>query len=136
MHEWALAESILVTVLEESKKQKLKIIKEIKVAIGELQQIENDIFVFALNEIKKQEEKLKNVEILIETEKSVLKCKNCNNVWDFTNLKENLNKDESEAIHFIPEITFVHTRCPKCGSPDFEIKTGRGVSITSIKGEK
>jgi len=46
------------------------------------------------------------------------------------------NEDESEAIHFIPEVAFVHARCPKCGSPDFEIMTGRGVSITLIKGEK
>ena len=47
-----------------------------------------------------------------------------------------LSEDESEAIRFIPEVTFVHTRCPKCGSPDFEITTGRGVSIAQIKGEK
>ena len=73
---------------------------------------------------------------MIKTEKSVLKCKNCENIWKFADFKEKLNKDESETIHFIPEITFVHTRCPKCGSPDFEIKTGRGVSITSIIGEK
>jgi len=51
-------------------------------------------------------------------------------------MKKKLNEDESEAIHFIPEVAFVHARCPKCGSPDFEIMTGRGVSITSIKGEK
>ena len=51
-------------------------------------------------------------------------------------MKKKLNEDESEAIHFIPEVAFVHTRCPKCGSPDFEIQKGRGVSITQIKGEK
>ena len=50
--------------------------------------------------------------------------------------KKKLNEDESEAIHFIPEVFLVHTRCPKCGSPDFEITTGRGVSIASIKGER
>lgn len=137
MHEWALAESILTAALEAAEKEKLKKITEIKISIGELQQMEQDIFEFSINEIIKiQDEKLKDVKIKIETEKSTLKCKNCENTWKFTDMKKKLNEAESEAIHFIPEVAFVHTRCPKCGSPDFEITTGRGVSITSIKGEK
>ena len=137
MHEWALADSILTAAIEAAEKEKLKKITEIKINIGELQQIEQDIFEFSLNEIiKTQGEKLKGVKIKIETEKSTLKCKNCENIWKFSDMKKKLKEDESEAIHFIPEVAFVHTRCPKCGSPDFEITTGRGVSITSIKGEK
>lgn len=137
MHEWALAESILVAAVEAAEKEKLQKITEIKIGMGELQQIERDIFEFALNEIiKLHEDKLKNVKIKIETEKSNLKCKNCENTWKFSDMKKKLGDDESEAIHFIPEVAFVHTRCPKCGSPDFEITSGRGVSITQIKGEK
>jgi hydrogenase nickel incorporation protein HypA/HybF len=137
MHEWALAESILAAAVEAAEKEKLQKITEIKIGMGELQQIERDIFEFALNEIiKLHEDKLKNVKIKIETEKSNLKCKNCENTWKFSDMKKKLGDDESEAIHFIPEVAFVHTRCPKCGSPDFEITSGRGVSITQIKGEK
>ena len=136
MHEWALAESVLTAAIEAAEKEKLKKITDIKIAIGELQQIEEDIFKFALDEITKNEEKLKNVKITIKTEKSTLKCKNCENTWTFSDMKKKLNKDESEAIHFIPEVAFVHTRCPKCKSPDFEIIAGRGVSITQIKGKK
>jgi len=137
MHEWALAESILSAAVEAAEKEKLKTITEIKISIGELQQIEQDIFEFALQEIiKSQDNKLKNVKISIETEQSTLKCKNCEHTWNFSDMKKKLNEDESEAIHFIPEVAFVHTRCPKCGSPDFEITKGRGVSITSIKGER
>ena len=137
MHEWALAESILSAAVEAAEKEKLKTITEIKISIGELQQIEQDIFEFALNEIiKSQSNKLKNVKISIETEQSTLKCKNCEHTWNFSDMKKKLNEDESEAIHFIPEVAFVHTRCPKCGSPDFEITKGRGVSITSIKGKR
>lgn len=137
MHEWALAESILTAALEVAEKEKLRKIKEIKVSIGELQQIEQDIFEFALDGIiKDQGGKLKDVKITIEAEKSTLKCKSCEQTWKFSDMKKKLNEDESEAIHFIPEVAFVHTRCPKCGSPDFEITKGRGVSITSITGEK
>ena len=137
MHEWALAESVLTAALEAANKEKLKKITEIDIAIGELQQIEEDIFDFALSQIiKEQDKKLKDVKIKITTEKSILKCKNCENTWTFDDMKKNLSKDESESIHFIPEVAFVHARCPKCGSPEFEIMTGRGVLISSIKGEK
>ena len=137
MHEWALAESILTAAVEASEKEKLKKITEINIGVGELQQIELDIFEFALGEIIKDHgEKLKNVKIRIKSEKSNLICNNCQHEWGFSDMKKKLDEDESEAIHFIPEVAFVHSRCPKCGSPDFEIKDGRGVSILSIKGAK
>jgi len=137
MHEWALAESVLFAAVEAADKEKMKKITEINISMGELQQIEKDIFQFALDQIiKEQGEKLKNVKINIKDEKSTLKCKNCEHSWPFSDMKKKLNEDESESIHFVPEVAFVHTRCPKCGSPDFEITSGRGVSITLIKGEK
>jgi hydrogenase nickel incorporation protein HypA/HybF len=137
MHEWALAESILATAVNAADKEKIKRIKEIVIGLGELQQVEQDIFEFALGElIKDQGKKLKDVKIKIKSEKSNFICNNCQNHWTFDDLKKGINEDESEAIHFIPEVALVHSRCPKCGSPDFEITKGRGVSILSIKGEK
>ena len=137
MHEWALAESIILTVLNESKKKKLKEINEINISIGELQQIEIDIFDFAIKEIiKNYNNKLTNVKINIEIDESTLKCKICKNIWKFSDISNDLNNEESEAIHFIPEVAFVHSRCTRCKSPDFEIISGRGVSITSIKGKR
>jgi len=137
MHEWALAESLLVAAVEAADKEKIKKITEIKIAIGELQQIELDVFEFAIKEIlKTQDEILKKAKISIITIDSKLKCRNCEHTWKFSDMKKKISEDEGEAIHFIPEVTFVHTRCPKCSSPDFEITTGRGVSITSITGEK
>jgi len=137
MHEWALAESIITAAVEAAEKEKLEEITEIIIQIGELQQIEQDIFDFALKEIMKtQGANLKNTKIKIETEKSMLKCNNCEHEWSFSDVKKKLSEDEAEAVHFVPEVAFVHTRCPKCGSPDFEITCGRGVSIKSIKGKR
>jgi len=137
MHEWALAESIITTALDVATKEKLKKITEINIQIGELQQIEQDIFEFAIKEIiKSYKNKLENVKIRIETDESKLKCVSCGHEWKFGDMKKKLTEDESEAIHFIPEVALVHARCAKCGSPDFEIITGRGVSISSIKGER
>ena len=135
MHEWALAESILVAATEAAEKEKIKKISEITIGMGELQQIEQDVFEFALNEIIKDQPTLKDLNIKIKTLKSKLKCKNCENTWSFLDMKKKLTDDEGEAIHFLPEVAFVHSRCPKCSSPDFEITEGRGVSIIQIKGE-
>ncbi len=135
MHEWALAESILSAAQETAEKEHFKTICEITIRLGELQQIEHDIFEFALKELAKTEgKKLKHVKFHIEQEKSMLRCTRCEHTWSFDEMKNTLGIDEAEAIHFIPEIAFVHARCPKCASPDFDIVKGRGVSISSIKG--
>jgi hydrogenase nickel incorporation protein HypA/HybF len=135
MHEWALAESIVMTAVEAAQKEKLKSITEVIVHIGELQQIEKEIFLFALGEIaKSQKPKIKNNAFQLKTEKSTLTCKTCGHTWKYSDVKKKLKETESESIHFIPEVVFVHTRCPHCGSPDFEITKGRGVVLSSIKG--
>jgi hydrogenase nickel incorporation protein HypA/HybF len=135
MHEWALAESIVLAAVEAAQKEKLKTITEVVVHIGELQQIEKEIFLFALGELAKQQKpKIKNDAFHLKTEKSTLTCKSCGHCWKYSDMKKKLNETESESIHFIPEVVFVHARCPSCGSPDFEITKGRGVMLTSIKG--
>ena len=53
MHEWALAEAVIATVIEYSRKEGLEEVTKIKIKIGELQQIETEIFEFALNELTK-----------------------------------------------------------------------------------
>lgn len=137
MHEWALAESVIKSSIAAAEKEKLKKITEINVRLGALQQIADDIFKFALDElVETYSDKFQDVTINIETEETKLQCKQCEHTWQFTDMKDKLSADEAEAIHFIPEVAFVHTRCPKCGSPDFRIVKGRGVSVSSIKGVK
>jgi hydrogenase nickel incorporation protein HypA/HybF len=137
MHEWALAESIITAAVQAGEKENLKTITEITVHLGELQQIERDIFSFALKEIAKlQSPRLKNVKFHLKTEKSTLSCKTCGHTWKYSDMKKKLDGKEAESIHFIPEIVFVHARCPQCGSPDFEITKGRGVALTSLKGKR
>jgi len=135
MHEWALAESIVMAAVETAQKENLKTITEVTVHIGELQQIEREIFLFALNELaKSQKPKIKNDAFHLKIEKGTLTCKTCGHCWKYSDMKKKLNETESESIHFIPEVVFVHARCPSCGSPDFEITKGRGVMLSSIKG--
>lgn len=137
MHEWALAESVVKTAIEAAKKENLSEITEINIQLGKLQQINEEIFKKAVDDIATMDNnKFKDVNINIKTKESQLRCNRCGHIWSFRDMKDKLSTTDSEAIHFIPEVATVHTRCPNCNSPDFEIKEGRGLSITSIKGEK
>jgi hydrogenase nickel incorporation protein HypA/HybF len=133
MHEWALAEAVIATAIEESRKEGVKEITEIKLKIGELQQMEIDIFQFALDELAKEhDELLTNVKIEMETEPAIFRCRVCGEEWNFR--ETGLSENEGEAVHFAPEVSHAYVRCPSCKSPDFEVIQGRGVLIKSIKG--
>lgn len=132
MHEWALAEAVVSTILKIAGEEGLEDITEVKIKIGELQQIDQEIFEFALSQL--QSSLLKKAKFSFETVKAELKCKVCGHQWSFST--EDLREDVSEAIHFIPEIAHTYLKCPKCDSPDFEISVGRGVWLDSIKGVK
>jgi len=132
MHEWALAEAVISTTLKIAEEKELKEVIELKIKIGELQQIDQEIFEFALSQLRSP--MLKNAKFSLETVKAELKCRVCNHKWKFST--KNMDHDVSEFIHFVPEIAHTYLKCPKCGSPDFEILTGRGVWLDSIKGVK
>ncbi|MCS7367579.1 MAG: hydrogenase nickel incorporation protein HypA [archaeon YNP-WB-062] len=131
MHEWALAEAVIMSTLRIAKERGLREIREVVIKVGELQQIDVEIFKFALSELKK-ENNMENVEFKIEIDEAEMMCRKCGYKWKFRS--EGLSEDVKEAIHFIPEVAHTFMRCPKCGSPDFEVISGRGVWIESISG--
>ena len=132
MHEWALAEAVITAASEIAKKEELKRVTEVTVKVGELQQIELDILKFALSQLKPAN--FKNTMFRISRAKTTLKCRACGHMWLFK--KRELDADTAEAIHFVPEVAHTYIKCPKCGSPDFEIAEGRGVWLENIKGAR
>ena len=130
MHEWALAEAVVTAAQQIAEKEKLKEIREVNIKIGELQQVERDIFRFALSQLKSAI--FENAKFHISTAKTTLKCRVCGNKWLFS--KSKLDEDIAEAIHFVPEVAHSYIKCSKCGSPDFEISEGRGVWLENITG--
>ncbi|MEN2984131.1 MAG: hydrogenase nickel incorporation protein HypA [Dictyoglomaceae bacterium] len=131
MHEWALAEAIVNTAIKEAQNKNLRKVKFLSIRIGEIQQIDLEIFKFAIKELSK-DTILKDAEIRYENYPAILLCNVCKNEWSYMESFEKLNDEEKEAIHFIPETIHVYIYCPKCGSVDFEIKEGRGVWIEEI----
>ena len=115
-----------------AEKEKLKKITEVIIKVGELQQVEEDIILFAFNQLRT--DLFKSTKLCMFKGKTKLKCHFCDNAWNF--IKENLDETTAESIHFVPEVAHAYIKCPKCGSPDFEIVEGRGIWIENIKGVK
>ncbi len=135
MHEWALAEAVVMTAKKAAHEKKLRRVTEITVKLGELQQIEREIFAFALEQILSQEDPLmREAQIVFEIEHAQLCCRGCSFEWAFEG--KHVSPEIAEAIHFLPEIAHAYIRCPRCHSPDFEIMKGRGVWLASLRGEE
>ncbi|MGB9714069.1 MAG: hydrogenase nickel incorporation protein HypA [Candidatus Bathyarchaeales archaeon] len=132
MHEWALAEAVIAAASQIAEEEGLREVTEVKLKVGELQNLELDLLDFAFSQLKP--EKFKNAKLSVEMEKAEFKCRVCGNTWFFK--RNELDSSTSEAIHFLPETAHTYIKCPKCGSPDFEILHGRGVLLESIRGVK
>jgi hydrogenase nickel incorporation protein HypA/HybF len=130
MHEWALAEAVIAAASQIAKKEGLKEVTGVTIKLGELQQVERDILSFALSQLKPAS--FKGAKFRIIRAKTELKCRVCGHAWLFK--KQELDESAAEAIHFVPEVAHTYIKCPKCGSPDFEITEGRGVWLENIKG--
>jgi hydrogenase nickel incorporation protein HypA/HybF len=133
MHEWALAEGILASARQIAEQEHLQSVSEVTIRVGALQQVEPPILRFALKQLS-QGGLFGGTKFRILKAKSTLKCRVCGTTWEYNPKK--IDKATAEAIHFVPEVAHSYIKCPKCGSPDFEIASGRGVWLEDIKGVK
>ncbi len=131
MHEWALGEGIISTAIEYGKQNNAKEIVKIVVVLGELQDIEQEILEFAMQQLKK-DTIAENAEIVFEEEKAKFRCRNCGYEWNMKETERELTDDIREDIHFVPEVVHSFLSCPNCGSRDFEVVKGRGVYIKEM----
>lgn len=132
VHEWSLAEAVISTILNVAKEKGAKKIAKAEIKIGTLQQIEVDVLTFAFRELVKHTP-LEKTEIKLKSEEAHFKCRACGFEWNFNDAIGKLGREESEAIHFVPDLVHAFIRCPRCGSPDFEVVGGRGIWVEYIK---
>jgi hydrogenase nickel incorporation protein HypA/HybF len=135
MHEWAIAEGVAETALEVAQKEGLDQVTRVEVRIGELQQIKKEVFQFALDEIvPKMTPALKDTVFELIIDPAILKCRACDAEISYRKAAAGLGFDESESIHFVPELAHAWFRCDACSSQDFEVVGGRGVSLAAVEG--
>lgn len=130
MHEWALAEAVTLALYNYVKQSGARRIKRLVLGLGELQSIDREILEFALSEtLKLYGLEVKEYELV--TEEASFECRSCGFRWRLADL--GLPDETREAIHFLPEAVYSYVRCPRCGSPDFSILGGRGLSILGVE---
>ena len=129
MHEWALADSIVRTVIQYANG---KNVGKIIIVLGELQSIDSEIVSFAIKELSRGTV-VEGSSIEFIKEKAVFKCRNCGYLWRLQDIKKEINDKIKENIHFIPEVAHAFLSCPRCGSHDFDVIKGRGIYIKEIK---
>ncbi len=130
MHEWALAESVVEAVKEQIRQKDNMKIERVILLFGELQEINREIFDSGLDEFLEGCSWSRDV-FVYEMEQAAFLCNNCSHEWSLPP-EQKLNEDVQESIHFIPEAAHAYIKCPECGSPDFQIKKGRGIKIKEI----
>jgi len=126
VHEWALAEAVINYLINTLGTKHIKLLR---LGLGILQSIDAEILKFSIKEISK----LKGLvidDVVTEEEPAVLKCRLCGHEWRFK--PNELPEEVREAIHFVPEVSHAYIKCPKCGSRDFEVVSGRGVRIIEV----
>ena len=134
MHELALADAVMKAALRAADAAGMDRIEKLVVKVGELQQIERDLFEFSLTSVlSSQDERLAHAAFDVTEERVRFGCNACGR--DYTRDEISLaGSEQGEAIHFIPELSHAFARCPDCGSPDFEILAGRGITLERIEG--
>lgn len=133
MHELALADSVVKAALAAADDAGMDRINRIVVKVGELQQIERDLFEFSLTEVlPARDHRLAEVEFDVTDEPVRFLCRTCANEYGRGDVY--IDGDSGEAVHFIPELSHAYAKCPSCGSPDFEITAGRGITLQRVEG--
>ncbi len=130
MHEWALAEAVVMSVVEYARSRGASRVRRVVVSLGELQAIDKEILSFALEELRKNAP-IPIDEFVLEEEEAVFRCRACGFEWRLRDVGD-LGEEVREYIHFVPEVVHTYLRCPRCGSPDFEVVKGRGVKIKEV----
>jgi hydrogenase nickel incorporation protein HypA/HybF len=135
MHEWALAEAVVHAIRGEMDRCGLKQVTGVRLKIGDLQMIDMEVFLAALEEVGHiYGVLLKREDVKIEREDCLFRCRLCGQSFSLFD-SQGVGSNEVEYIHFLPEVAHVFVRCPFCHGRDFEFEKGRGIFLESIEGE-
>ena len=121
MHEAAIAQSIVRTVLDEAEKQGAVRVESVEIEIGELTFLGTEQVEFWVN-TSFQDTIAQGAKIIFKNVKAQMRCNVCG-------YEGHLNVKEDPAYHLsLPSFS-----CPKCKSTKIEITRGREAVIRQIK---
>jgi hydrogenase nickel incorporation protein HypA/HybF len=131
MHEWALAEAVVAAVEKTRRENGGRAVLSVSLRLGELQSVDREAFRAGLDAALGGLPYGPEIFRFLD-EAAAFRCRACGRLWPLAE-SPGIGREEREAIHFLPESAYAYLRCPGCGSPDFELAAGRGVSIESVE---
>jgi hydrogenase nickel incorporation protein HypA/HybF len=135
MHEFALADAVAKAAVQAAREADMDRVETVTVRVGELQQIEPELFEFSLTQVLAEAEPvLQGARFVVEREPVAFHCRVCGRTFGTADLPQ-ADADQVEAMHFLPELAHAFVRCPSCGRPDFDIVAGRGVTLERVEGQ-
>lgn len=134
MHEWALAEAVVAKTAEVARERGIAAVREVVVALGELQDVDRDAFEFGLTTSRAGVPELVDARFVFEVDPARCECRVCGQAWMLGDSLAALPEDERESVHLLPEVVHLYVACPACASPDFAVVGGRGVSLVAVDG--
>lgn len=121
MHEAAIAQSIVKTVIDEATKQKAKKVQSVEIEIGELTFLNQEQVSFWV-EMGFQNTFAEGTKLIFKIKKSLFKCPHCQ-------YKGPLSIKEDPLYHMqLPSFS-----CPKCNGSNLECIQGKEALIRRIK---
>lgn len=140
MHEYSLAEGLLLAIKSIMNEERLKEVTEVVISVGSLAQVDREILLELLNMLGPTYG-LSNTKYTVTEEESSFQCSRCGFFWSWSSIKDSIIRDLcgtdvdcDNPIHLIPDLVNVFVKCPNCGSPDFRITSGYDVRLVSIRG--
>jgi len=134
MHEWALAEAVVAKTVEVARERGIAAVREVVVALGELQDVDRSAFEFGLTANRGDAPELADARFVFQVDPARCACRPCGHEWALQESLAGLPEDDRESIHLLPEVVHLYVTCPACSSPDFAIVGGRGVSLIAVNG--
>jgi hydrogenase nickel incorporation protein HypA/HybF len=130
LHELSLVQGILDAVNETASEKGGRVLS-VRIGVGELAQFDIRLVRQLLRDLRKGTP-LEGARVVVEPEKSKVKCLSCGRVWGVRDLAAPLSTDEREMMHFLPELLNSCSKCPSCSMSYFEIEEGRSVRIMEV----
>ncbi len=126
MHEFSTAVGVVETITDVAKEHKATRIKKVELVVGEFSMLNNEQLKFAF-EIAAEGTLAEKAELIIESQKGEIDCKNCG-------FKGPVETQKKDVDHFVVDLVNIF-ECPKCKSNNTKISGGRDVYVKNIEVE-
>jgi hydrogenase nickel incorporation protein HypA/HybF len=133
MHEWSVAQAVVVTLSHKFPDRK---IKRVVVGIPKFSFLDLEVLQQAFD-VLKQESNLQDAKLEVRIKEPVMKCRSCGRSFTLAEVMSKIESLKGEygeeyPLHLMPELLPSFISCPYCGSHDVEVM-GQEITIDEVE---